>query len=153
MFVFFYFSFFLSQALFVNIEQKTFALKGPWERATNHMLQKHKKYSGFNGRNFKFYFNLLIKISSNYILNLISAAAEHLSVAAEHLSVAAELLSVAAEHLFSRDGTLMLVTAEHLFSRGRTFVSVTAEHFSVVAKHLSVVAEPLSQSRRKICKS
>ena len=32
------------------------------------MLQKRKKYSAFNRSNFKFYFNLLIEISSNCIL-------------------------------------------------------------------------------------
>ena len=32
------------------------------------MLQKHKKYSAFNGNYSKFNFNLLIDISSDYIL-------------------------------------------------------------------------------------
>ena len=33
------------------------------------MLQNHINYSVFDGSNFKFYFNLLIEISSNYFLN------------------------------------------------------------------------------------
>ena len=40
------------------------------EGAINSMLQNHMKYSVFNGTIFKFYFDLLIEISSSYFLNI-----------------------------------------------------------------------------------
>ena len=52
----------------MNQKDKCSFLKWPGKEQRTVWLQKHKKYSGFNGSNFKFYFNLLIEISSNYIL-------------------------------------------------------------------------------------
>ena len=46
-------------------------LKGPEKEQQICMLQTHKKYLVFQGNDFNFYFNLMIKISSKYILKYV----------------------------------------------------------------------------------
>ena len=45
-------------------------LKGLGRSNEFRMLQNHINYSVFDGSNFKFYFNLLVEILSNYFLNM-----------------------------------------------------------------------------------